>query len=75
MIPVVTVSDQSLPSAREASRETKTWPMPRFVRTETKTIAETRAAARPTSVTERTRAATIQKPNPRSEVTAVVPMM
>jgi hypothetical protein len=49
--------------------------MPRLVSTETKTIAETRAAARPTSSTERTLAATIQKPKPSSEVTAVVPMM
>jgi hypothetical protein len=73
--PVETVSDQSRPAERDASRETKTWPMPRFVKTETKSIADTNAEARPTSSAERMRAATIQKPKPSRDVTAVVPMM
>ena len=72
---MVTVSDQSPPALREARRETKTCPIPRLVNTETNNIAETSAAARPTSAGSRTLAATIQKAKPRSEVTAVVPMM
>src|SRR5690349_11216676 len=71
----VTVSDQSCPSARLGRREISTCPRPRFVKTATNSIAETIAAARPTSSASSARAATSQKTNPNDAVTAVVPMM
>jgi len=72
---VVTVRDQSCPSVREARRETSTWPRPRLAKTETKSITEISAAARPTSAAGRVRAASTQKTKPKPIVTAVVPMM